>query len=310
MGLLHVGDGQRIYWEHHGNPRGVPVVFLHGGPGGGGGRGGRTMFDPLVFQTVLFDQRGCGKSEPNVADPTVSLEHNTTWHLVDDIERLRREIGVDRWLVFGISWGATLALAYAQRHPDRVTGLLLVAVTTTTPDEIDWLYRGAGRLFPEAWDAFRAGAGGGAETTADLLAAYGRLMASPDAEVREAAAGDWCAWEDALIAHENAGLPGSYSVRTGSVRTAFVRLCAHYFGHHAWLRDGQLLQDIDRIAALPGRLIHGRHDLGCPSKVARDLARAWPAAELTLVDDAGHTGSPALAEAIDDAIDDFSRLLG
>lgn len=310
MALLDVGDGQRIYWERHGDPDGIPVVHLHGGPGGGGGRGGRTMFDRNVFHTVLFDQRGCGGSVPNVADPAVSLEHNTTWHLVDDIERLRREIGVEKWLVYGISWGATLALAYAQRHPDRVTGLLLAAVTTTTPREIDWLYHGAGRLFPDAWDAFRAGAGGDADTAVELLDAYGRLVASPDPQVREAAARDWCAWEDALIAHEDAGLPGSYSVRTGPVRIAFVRLCAHYFGHLAWLRDGQLLDDIDRIGTLPGRLIHGRGDLSCPPQIAADLAEAWPAARLTLVDDAGHTGSTAFAKAIDEAVDDFRRLLG
>jgi proline iminopeptidase len=217
--VLDVGDGQHLYWEVHGNPAGIPVVCLHGGPGGGGRRGNRKMFDPNLFRVTLFDQRGCGESLPNVADPAVALDANTTWHLVDDIERLRIQAGVDRWLVYGGSWGSTLALAYAQRHPHRVSGLLLVAV-----------YRGAGRLFPEAWDAFRAGAGDIGDSSAELIAAYGGLISSPDPRVRERAAYDWCTWEDALIAHESSGSPGSYSSRTGLDRIAFVRLCAHYFG--------------------------------------------------------------------------------
>jgi proline iminopeptidase len=307
--VLDVGDGQRVYWEVHGNPAGIPVVCLHGGPGGGGRRGTRKMFDPNLFRVTLFDQRGCGESLPNVADPAVALDANTTWHLVDDIERLRIQAGVDRWLVYGGSWGSTLALAYAQRHPHRVSGLLLVAVTTTTSHEIDWLYRGAGRLFPEAWDAFRAGAGDGADSTAALIAAYGSLIAHPDPRVRERAAYDWCTWEDALIAGESAGSPGSYSSRTGSDRIAFVRLCAHYFGNQAWLSDGQLLADIGRIGDVPGRMIHGRHDLGGPPKVAWELAKAWPTAQLALIDDAGHTGSPAFAGAIAAAIADFARML-
>lgn len=267
------------------------------------------MFDPRLFRVTLFDQRGCGESLPNVADPAVTLDANTTWHLVEDIERLRIQTGVDRWLVCGGSWGSTLALAYAQRHPHRVSGLLLVAVTTTTPDEIDWLYRGAGRLFPEAWDAFRAGAGDNGDSSAELIAAYGRLISSPDQRVRERAAYDWCTWEDSLIAHESSGSPGSYSSRTGLDRIAFVRLCAHYFGNQAWLSDGQLLADIGRIGDVPGRMIHGRHDLGGPPKVAWELAKAWPAAQLALIDDAGHTGSPEFAGAIDAAVADFARML-
>lgn len=307
--MLDVGADQQIYWEVSGNPEGIPVICLHGGPGGGGGRGSRTLFDRNVFQTVLFDQRGCGKSLPNVADPAVSLDANTTWHLVDDIERLRERIGVERWMVYGGSWGSTLALAYAERHPERVTGLLLVAVTTTTPDEIDWLYRGAGRLRPEAWDAFQAGAGGG-DSTAELIAAYARLISSPDPEVRERAAYDWCTWEDALIAHETTGVPGAYSARMGDPRIAFVRLCTHYFGNQAWLRDGQLLNDIGRIQHVPGRLVHGRRDLGGPPKVAWDLAKAWPAAKLRLLDDAGHTATPEFAAAIEESIAELATIIG
>jgi proline iminopeptidase len=305
MPLLDVGDGQRVYWEQHGNPAGIPVVCLHGGPGGGRIRGDRKLFDQTMFRSVVFDQRGCGDSTPNVADPSVPLDANTTWHLVDDVERLREHLGIDRWLVYGGSWGSTLALAYAQRHPARVTGLFLVAVTTSTLDEIDWLYRGLGRLLPEAWDAFRTGAG-----SDDVVAAYGRLVTDPDPAVRIRAAGDWVAWEDAVIAHEAAGTPGSYGRRTGSELVAFVRLCTHYFGNAAWLHDGQLLAGMPGIADVPGRMVHGRLDLGCPARTAWELATAWPAARLTLVDDAGHTGSPAFAAAMGAAVDDFARMLG
>lgn len=310
--MLDVGDGQHVWYGVAGDPGGIPVVCLHGGPGGGGSRSGWKTFDAHRFRTVLFDQRGCGESLPNVADPAVSLDANTTSHLIGDVERLREHLGIDRWLVYGASWGSTLALAYAQRHPDRVTGLLLVAVTTTTPGEVDWLYRGAGRLAPDAWDEFRAGAGPGlgTDSAVDLIAAYARLIADPDLAVRERAAGDWCTWEDALIAHESTGTPGSYGRRTGSDRIAFVRLAAHYFGHHAWLRDGELLAGVDAIAHLPGRLVHGRRDLGCPAQTAWELAKRWPAAELALIDDAGHTGSAAFGAAIRAAVDDLARLVG
>ena len=310
-GMLDVGDGQHVWYGESGNPDGIPVVCLHGGPGGGGSRGGWKLFEPNVFRTVLFDQRGCGESLPNVGDPAVPLDANTTPHLVADVERLREHLGIERWLVYGASWGSTLALTYAQRHPDRVTGLLLVAVTTSTPGEIDWLYRGVRRLVPDAWDDFRTGAGPGAhsDSSADLIAAYARLIADPDADVRERAAHDWCAWEDAVIAHESTGSPGNYSRRTGLDRVAFVRLAAHYFGHHAWLRDGELLAGIDAIGHLPGRMVHGRLDLSCPAETAWELAKRWPSARLALIDDAGHTGSPAFGAAIGDAVDDFARLL-
>lgn len=311
MPPLDVGDGQRVFWVQDGNPEGVPVVCLHGGPGGGRVRGHRKLFDQNVFRTITFDQRGCGDSVPHVSDPAVGLDANTTWHLIADIERLREHLGVERWLVYGGSWGSTLALAYAQTHPQRVSGLFLVAVTTTTPDEIDWLYRGVGRLLPREWEAFVAGAGGSdGSAVGDLLAAYGSLVADPDPAVRERAAADWVAWEDAVIAHETAGAPGSYGRRAGADLVAFVRLCAHFFGNQAWLRDGQLLAGMPAIADLPGRMVHGRRDLGCPARTAWQLAKAWPAARLTLVDDAGHTGSPAFTAAMAAAARDFADLLG
>jgi proline iminopeptidase len=307
---LDVGDGQQIHWDVSGAPDGIPVVCVHGGPGAGSSAGNRRSFDPAVFRTVLFDQRGCGQSTPHVSDPAVSLEANTTWHLVEDMERLRETVGVDRWLVFGGSWGTTLALAYAQRHPDRVLGLILVAVTTTSPSEIEWLYQGARRFRPAEWDAFRRGAGGtDAEPDVyDLITAYLDLVSSPERAVRERAAHDWCAWEDSLIAHESDGRPGSYGQRVGPDRIAFVRLCAHYFGNGAWLRPGQLVDDVARIAHIPAELVHGRHDLSCPPDTVWRLAEEWPAANLRIVEDSGHTGTPALGEALRAAIDRFAAV--
>lgn len=303
--MLDVGDGQQIYWEVGDNLDGIPVVCVHGGPGGGGSRGSRKLFDPLVFRPVIFDQRGCGESLPNAADPAASLAANTTWHLVEDMERLREHIGVDRWMVYGGSWGATLALAYAQRHPERVLGILLVAVTTSSPAEIEWLYGGAARFRPAEWDAFRRGSGitDAEPDTYDLITAYLDLVSSPEEAVRERAAHDWCAWEDSLIAHESDGRPGSYGQRMGPDRIAFVRLCAHYFGNGAWLRPNQLIDEAHRIAHIPAELVHGRHDLGCPPDTAWRLARAWPAANLQIVEDSGHTGSPAFVQALQSAID-------
>ncbi|MCD0484345.1 prolyl aminopeptidase [Streptacidiphilus sp. ASG 303] len=305
-GLLDVGDGNRVYWETSGNPDGKPVLCVHGGPGAGGSRGSRRTFDPEVFRIVLFDQRGCGESLPHASDPAVGLEHNTTHHLVADMERLREHLGVDRWMLYGGSWGSTLILAYAERYPERVSEAVLVGVTTTRPEETDWLYRGVGRLLPGLWEAFRD-ALPEADRDGNLVAAYDRLLNSPDAAVRAKAVRDWAAWEDAVIAHEALGRPGAYSDRPDDALTAFVRICAHYFAHDAWLEDGQLLRDAHRLAGIPAVLVHGRLDLGSPLTTAWELAKAWPGAELKVVDDSGHTGSPAMRDAIGEAVARFGR---
>ncbi|MEV6320257.1 prolyl aminopeptidase [Nocardia sp. NPDC051787] len=305
-GLLDVGDGQRIYWETSGNPTGKPALVVHGGPGGGGRRGARKSFDPQVYRIVLFDQRGCGESLPNASDPAVDMAHNTTDHLIADMERLREHLGVDRWLLYGGSWGSTLILAYSQRYPERVSEIVLVAVTMTRPEEIDWLYRGVARLLPEQWDTFRAGVPL-AERDGDLVEAYRKLMESPGAATRELAARRWCAWEDAVIAHENLGTPGQYSAKPDAAQLAFVRICTHYFANAAWLEDGQLLRDAHRLAGIPGVLIHGRLDLSGPLYTAWQLAQAWPDAELQVIENSGHTGSPAMRTAILCAIDRFAR---
>ncbi|WP_040779912.1 prolyl aminopeptidase [Nocardia pneumoniae] len=304
-GLLDVGDGQRVYWETSGNPTGKPALVVHGGPGGGGRRGARKSFDPWVYRIVLFDQRGCGESLPHASDPAVDMAHNTTDHLIADMERLREHLGIDRWLLYGGSWGSTLILAYAQRYPERVSEIVLVGVTMTRPEEIDWLYRGVARLLPEQWETFRAGVPV-ADRDGDLVEAYRKLMESPDAATRELASRRWCAWEDAVIAHEGLGSPGQYSAKPDAAQLAFVRICTHYFANAAWLEDGQLLRDADRLAGIPGVLIHGRLDLSGPLYTAWQLAQAWPDAELQVIEDSGHTGSPAMRTAVLRAIDRFA----
>jgi proline iminopeptidase len=303
-GMLGVGDGNLVYWEACGNPDGKPALVIHGGPGSGCTPGHRQYFDPERYRLILFDQRGCGRSRPHASDPATSMEHNTTWHLLADMELLREHLGVERWLLSGASWGSTLLLAYAERHPERVSEIVIAAVTTTRRSEIDWLYRGVGRFFPEAWERFRDAV---PEADGDLLAAYARRMEDPDPRVRERAARDWVTWEDAVISLESNGAPGSYSGRPPDAVLALVRIAAHYFSHGAWLEEGVLLREAGRLAGIPGVLIHGRLDLGGPLDTAWSLARAWPDAELVIVDDAGHTGSAVTRERKRAALDAFAR---
>ena len=304
-GLLDVGDGNAIHWEVRGNPSGQPALIVHGGPGSGRPRGAHKSFDPRLFRIISFDQRGCGDSVPSAADPTTDMTFNTTDHLLADMEALREHLGIDRWLIYGGSWASTLILAYAQRHPDKVHGIVLVGITLTRPQEIDWLYHGLRLLLPVEWERFREAAPAD-QRDGDLVEAYRRLMEHPDLAVRKQAAEDWCAWEDAVIAHEDLGRPGQYSAKPNRAKLAFVRICTHYFARGAWLEDGQLLRDAHRLLGIRGVLIHGRLDLSCPLLTAWELARAWPDAELVVVDDSGHTGSPSMAAAIRDAISGFS----
>jgi proline iminopeptidase len=292
-GLLDVGDGNRIHWETHGEPSGKPVLSVHGGPGSGANDRALLRFDLRRHLVVLFDQRGCGRSVPHASDPATDMSVNTTHHLVADMELLREHLGTDRWLLFGGSWGSTLTLAYAERHPERVSEIVIAGVTTTRPEEIDWLYRGVGRFLPAQWERFREHAGDD-----DVVAAYARLLEHPDGAVRERAAAEWMAWEDAVISFEPNGVPGAYSARVDAARLAFVRICTHYFSHGAWLEDGELLRHAHRLEGIPGVLIHGRLDLGSPLVTAWRLHRAWPGSELVIVDDAGHTGSDAMRAAI------------
>ena len=218
-GMLDVGDGNHVYWETCGNPDGKPALVVHGGPGSGCSAGHRRRFDPQLFRIVLFDQRGCGRSTPHASDPATDLGVNTTGHLIADMELLREHLGIERWLLYGGSWGSTLILAYAQHHPERVSEAVIVSVTTTRRSEIDWLYHGVGRFFPEEWERFRDGVPE-AERGGDLVAAYARLVESPDPDVRDRAAADWLAWEDAVISQESNGTPGAYSARPAAARSA------------------------------------------------------------------------------------------
>ncbi|MEU5790543.1 prolyl aminopeptidase [Micromonospora purpureochromogenes] len=303
-GMLDVGDGNAVYWEVCGNPDGKPALVVHGGPGSGCGTGVRRFFDPARYRIVLFDQRGCGRSTPHASDPATDLRHNTTHHLVADMERLREHLGVRRWLLHGGSWGSTLILAYAQRHPERVSEIVINAVTSTRRSEIDWLYRGVGRFFPQQWDRFLAGAPG-TSRDGDVVGAYARLTADPDPAVRERATADWCAWEDAVVSGE-AAVTNPYSDRPSAARTAMVRICSHYFAHGAWLEEGVLLRDAHRLAGIPGVLIHGRLDLSSPLDTAWQLHRAWPDSELIIVEQAGHFGTDETRGHVVRALDRFA----
>jgi proline iminopeptidase len=305
-GMLDVGDGNRVYWEVCGNPDGKPALVVHGGPGSGCSTGPRRYFDPAGYRTVLFDQRGCGRSTPHASNPSTDMSVNTTEHLLADMQLLRAHLGIERWLLFGGSWGSALILAYAERHPERASEIVIPNVATCRRSEIDWLYRGVRRFFPEAWERFRNGVPE-AERDGNLLAAYARLMEDPDREVRAKAAADWLAWEDAVVSQEPQGTPNAYSSRPPAAQLAFVRICAHYYASGAWLDEGALLRDAKRLAGIPGVLIHGRLDMGSPVGTAWELARDWPDAQLVVVDDAGHTGSAAMNREVLVALERFAR---
>ncbi len=303
-GRLDTGDGYVLHWERYGNPTGKPALALHGGPGSGAGAWMTTMFDPAVYQLVLLDQRGAGRSTPHASDQAADLSTNTTWHLVGDIERLRDHLGITSWLVYGCSWGSTLALAYAQSHPDHVTQLVLAPVTLTRRADVAWLTRGVGMLVPREWDTFR-GHLPEYDRDGDLAVGYARLLASPDPAVVDAAARAWCDWEDALIAHETGGAR-SAGYDDPRFRVGFARLVTHYFSHAAWLGEDQLLSGAEHIAAIPGVLIHGALDIAGPLDAAWRLHRAWPGSELIIIDAAGHTTS-TIGDAVAETTTGFAK---
>jgi proline iminopeptidase len=299
-GRLDVGDGHELHWELCGNPKGRPALFLHGGPGAGCSPDHRRLFDPKHWNVLLFDQRGCGRSTPRA-----SLEANTTWHLVADIERLRAMLGLERWLVFGGSWGSALALAYAQTHPLRVTGLILRGIFTLRRWELLWYYQhGASLLFPDKWERFLAPIPQGERD--DLISAYHRRLTSPDPKVRLEAARAWSLWEGETITL----LPDpGYSEQHAQddYALAFARIENHYFVHGGWLEEGQLLSDAGRLRGIPGIIIQGRYDIATPPATAWDLHRAWPEADFVMVEGAGHAFSePGIRTALLDATDRFA----
>lgn len=303
-GMLDVGDGNLVHWETSGNPDGKPAVMVHGGPGQGTSPNMRRMFDPERYRAVLFDQRGCGRSTPHASDPAADLRVNTTEHLVADMERLREHLGIDQWLLTGGSWGTTLALVYAQRYPHRVSQIMLSAISLSQRSEIDWLYRGVRRFFPEDWAAFRAGAPDAADD--ELPAAYARLMENPAA--RNRAASMWRTWEDTVLSLEPNAPPVSRDEPADADTLAFVRICAHYYANSAWLAEGAILRDAKLLAGIPGVLIHGRLDLSCPVQTAWELARAWPGVQLHVDDHSGHRGSEVKRTWMVDTLARFADL--
>jgi proline iminopeptidase len=303
-GVLDVGDGQLVHWEISGNPAGKPAVLLHGGPGSGSHAGMRGIFDPTAYRIVQLDQRGCGRSTPPVSDLATDLTTNTTDHLIADMEVLREYLGIERWLVSGVSWGVTLGLAYAERHPERVSELVLMSVTLTRPSDVHWLYHEAGRFFPEQWQRFRAGVPAD-QRDGDLIAAYNRLLNEErDPAVREQAAKDWCAWEDAVVSLEDGWTP-SKRYQDPAFRMTFARLCAHYFSHAGWLADDPLLRNANRLAGIPGVLVHGSFDIQGPPEMAWLLAQAWPDATLHLVP-TGHRGGAEMFTRLRAVTDRFA----
>ena len=300
LGHLDTGDGHQVYWELCGNPAGKPAVFLHGGPGAGCSPDHRRLFDPARYNILLFDQRGCGRSTPHA-----NLDNNTTWHLVADIERLREMIGAERWQVFGGSWGSTLALAYAQKHPERVSELVVRGIFTLRRAEIKWFYQhGASELFPDKWEGFLAPIPGAER--GDLIAAYHRRLTSPDRAVRLEAAKAWSRWESETITLlPDARLADTYT--EDQFATAFAAIEHHYMMHGGWMEEGQLIRDADKLRDIPGVIVQGRYDACTPARTAWDLHRAWPEAEFHIVPDAGHAfNEPGILDRLIRATDGFA----
>jgi len=302
-GHLRVADGNSIYWEASGNPSGKPALFLHGGPGGGVMGRYRGHFDPDKYLIVSLDQRGCGRSRPLVIDPGASLTGNTTQAIIADLEELREHLGVSAWLLLGISWGTTLALAYAQAHPDKITEIVLGAVSTTSRAEVDWITEDMGRIFPREWDEFERASQ--RKPGQRLIEAYYELITHPDKEVREAAARAWCAWENVHVSlPPDAGPNPLYEDPV--FRMVFSTLVIHYWRAAAFMEEPGIPGCMDRIAHLPGVLIHGRWDISSPLQTAWQLHKRWPGSEFVVVPDEGH-GGPKMAEEVNRAVARFSE---
>jgi proline iminopeptidase len=301
-GMLDVGDGHRIYWELCGNPKGKPAVFLHGGPGAGSSTDHRRLFDPAKYCVLLFDQRGCGRSTPHAR-----IEANTTWHLVADIERLRSQFGVEQWLVFGGSWGSTLALAYAQTHPERVSALIVRGVFTVRREELLWYYQeGASWIFPDEWERFVAVIP--PEERGDLMAAYHRRLTGADERMQTEAAVAWSRWEGRTITLlPDAAVDALHCEPHYAL--AFARIENHYFVNDGFFANRQLLRDAGKLRSIPGVIVQGRYDIATPARTAWELHLAWPEAEFHLVSDAGHAYSePGILTRLVAATDKFAAI--
>lgn len=304
-GFLRVSDLHEIYFEECGNPRGKPAVFLHGGPGGGTDPKMRRFFDPKRYRIVLLDQRGSGKSRPHAC-----LEQNTTWDLVADIERVREHLGIEKWLVFGGSWGSTLALAYAETHPDRVTEMILRGIFLMRRSELEWFYQnpeGAASLYPDLWEEFLAPIP--ESERGDMMAAYYKRLTSEDPEELRRAAVAWSVWEGATSYLQFKPDHIQRFREDAAYAAAFARIECHYFVNRGFFRsDTQLLEDVERIRHIPAVIVQGRYDVVCPTRSAWDLHKAWPEADLRIVPDAGHSAfEPGITSELVSATDRFAR---
>lgn len=299
-GLLDVGDGHQIYWERVGTPGAKPAVFLHGGPGGGCNELHRRVFDPALYDVLLFDQRGCGRSLPHA-----ELNANTTWHLVADIERLRELMGVEKWLVFGGSWGSTLALAYAETHPQQVSELVLRGIYTLTQPELDWYYQyGVSEMFPDRWQTFISVI---PEAERDnLMAAYQRRLTGTDEAVKLQCAKTWSQWEGSTVTL----LPQPELVSSfgdDHFALAFARIENHFFSNMGWLEDQQLLNNATRLNGIPGVIVHGRYDMPCPLRYAWELSKVWTSGQLHIIEASGHSmAEPGILDRLIRATDAFA----
>jgi proline iminopeptidase len=299
-GLLDAGDGNVLYWETCGNPSGKPALVLHGGPGSGCSPWFRRLFDPRAYRIVLFDQRNCGRSRPHASDPATDLGSNTTQHLLRDIERLRESLRIERWLVVGGSWGSALGLAYAESRPDRVSEMVLFGVTSGRRSEVDWLFRGGvARFFPQQWERLA-----GRVPDAEVVEECARRLADPDADIRNAAAEDWCRWESATPHWPpRDGLDARF--QDPDYAMAFARIVTHYVRHDLFLEEDELLRGAHALARIPATLVNGRFDFQSPLKNAWDLHLAWPGSRLVVVDEAGHAAEKRIGGEIVRATDRF-----
>lgn len=301
-GMLDVGSGHRIYWEESGNPKGIPAIFLHGGPGSGTDAGHRCYFDPKIYRIVLMDQRGCGKSQPHS-----SLDHNTTWDLVADIEKLRHHLHIEKWLVFGGSWGSTLSLAYSETHPDCVLALVLRGIFLGRKKELHWFYQfGAHHIFPDEWEKYIDPIP--ENERRDLLHAYYKRLISPDPSVRKRAASAWASWEGATLKLIFDPLQFMQFTQDDHA-DAVARIECHYFVNRCFFKtDNWLLENVGALKNIPASIIQGRYDIICPMESAWELHKAWPSAEFEVVKDAGHAASePGIIDALIRATDFYGE---
>jgi len=305
-GSLEVGDGHSIYWEASGNPDGKPAVYLHGGPGGGSNGNQRRVFDPEKYRIILFDQRGCGRSTPHASAPDADLSTNTTWHLVADMEKLREHLGIDTWLVCGGSWGSTLALAYAQTFPEKVSEIVLRGIFTLRPVELDWFYEGgAAAVYPDLWEGFIEPVP--LSERGHLIDAYSRLLYDEDQAVRERAGIAWSTWESSTITLLQQ--PATIAKFTEpAFAVAFARIENHFFQANGWFEPNQLIRDAPLLKDIPAVIVQGRYDMCTPAFTAWELHKAWPEADFQMIPDAGHAfDEPGILDALVTATDRFAK---